>query len=129
MSGLVKNLTVLRGFEDLGNQERTCNIANHALVFMVCGLHQKWKQPVAYYLSHGSTKAEILVQFLNEVLGACQIVGLHVVATVCEMGTNNVKAMKCWVKPEVSHSSSFKIKQLQQYMTLHTSYSTPIICF
>jgi hypothetical protein len=49
---------------------------------------------VAYYLSRGSTKAEMLVQFFKEVLGACQNVGLHVVATVCEMGTNNVKAMK-----------------------------------
>jgi len=31
---------------------------------------------------------------LKEVLDACQNVGLHVVATVCDMGTNNVKAMK-----------------------------------
>ena len=31
------------GFEDLGSQGRTCNIANHALLFMVCGLHRKWK--------------------------------------------------------------------------------------
>jgi hypothetical protein len=82
------------GFEDLGSQGRTCKIANHALLFMVRGLHRKWKQPVAYYLSRGSTKAEMLVQFLNEVLGACQTVGLHVVATVCDMGNNNVKAMK-----------------------------------
>jgi len=29
-----------------------------------------------------------------EVLGACQNVGLHVVTTVCDMGTNNVKAVK-----------------------------------
>jgi len=49
---------------------------------------------VAFYFSRGSTKAEILVHFLNEVLGACQNVGLHVVATVCDMGTNNVNAMK-----------------------------------
>jgi DhnA family fructose-bisphosphate aldolase class Ia len=49
---------------------------------------------VAYYLSHGSTKAEVLVQVLNEVLGACQNVGLHVVATVYDMGTNIVKALK-----------------------------------
>ena len=69
-------------------------MANHALLFMVRGLHRKWKQPVAYYLSRGSTKAAMLVQFLKEVLDACQNVGLHVVATVCDMGTNNVKAMK-----------------------------------
>ena len=50
---------------------------------------------MAYYLSCESTKAEMLVQFLNDVLGACQNnVGLHVVATVCDMGTNNNKALK-----------------------------------
>ena len=46
------------GFEDLGSQGRTCNVANHALLFMVHGLCRKWKQPMAYYLSHESTKAE-----------------------------------------------------------------------
>ena len=75
----------IEGYEDT---------ANHAQLFMVHGLHWKWKQPVAYYLSRGSTKAEMLMQFLKEVLDACQNVGLHVVATVCYMGTNNVKAMK-----------------------------------
>jgi hypothetical protein len=84
----------IEGFEDLGSQGRTCNIANHALLFMVCGMHWKWKQPVAYYLSRGSTKAEMLVQFLKEVLDACKNVGLHVVVTVCDIWTNNVKAMK-----------------------------------
>jgi hypothetical protein len=34
------------------------------------------------------------MQFFKEVLDACQNVGLRVVATVCDMGTNNFKAMK-----------------------------------
>ena len=89
----------IEGYEDLGSQGRTCKIANHALLFMVHGLHRKWKQPVAYYLSRGSAKAEMLVQFLREVLEACQHVGLHVVATVCDMGTNNVKVMKLLGSP------------------------------
>jgi hypothetical protein len=84
----------IEGFEELGNRGRTFNIANCALIFMICGLHWKWKQPVAYYLSCGSTKAEMFMQFLNEVLGACQNVRLHAVATVCDMGTNSVKALK-----------------------------------
>jgi len=84
----------IEGFKDLGSQGRTCNIANHALIFMVRALHRKWKQPVAYYLSRGGTNAEMLVQFLKELLDACQNVGLHIVATVCDMGTNSVKAMK-----------------------------------
>jgi hypothetical protein len=45
----------IEGFEDLGSHSRTSNIANHALVFMLHGLHKKWKQPVAYYLIHGKT--------------------------------------------------------------------------
>ena len=31
----------IEGFEDLGSQGRTCSIANHALLFMVRGLHRK----------------------------------------------------------------------------------------
>jgi hypothetical protein len=33
----------IEGFEDCGSQGRTCNIANHALLFMICGLRRKWK--------------------------------------------------------------------------------------
>jgi hypothetical protein len=65
--------------------------------------------------------AEMLVQFLNEVLGACWNIGLHFVATVLDMGTNNVKAMKLLGSARSELSSSFKIKQLHQYMTLQTS--------
>jgi len=83
----------IEGFEDCGT-ERTRSIANHALLFMVRGLHRKWKQPVAYYFIRGSTKANLLMRFLNEVLGACQNAGIQVVATVCDMAANNVKALK-----------------------------------
>jgi hypothetical protein len=34
------------------------------------------------------------VQLLDEVLDACQNAGLRVVATVCDMEANNVKALK-----------------------------------
>jgi len=56
------------GFEDLGIQGWRSNIANHALVFMLHGLHKRWKLTVAYYLIHGNTKGEMLVKFLIEVL-------------------------------------------------------------
>jgi len=82
------------GFEDLGSHGRTRNIANHALVFMLRGLRKRWKQPVAYYLIHRSTKGEMLVHFLREVLDVCHNAGLEVVATMCDMGANNVKALK-----------------------------------
>jgi hypothetical protein len=48
----------IEGFEDCGSLHRMCNVANHALVFMICGLHRKWKQPVAYYF----TRAKAILQ-------------------------------------------------------------------
>jgi len=89
-----QKIDCIEGFEDLGIHGRTSNIANHALVFMLHGLCRRWKQPVAYYLTRGSTKDDILVDFLTEVLDACHNAGLVVVATVCDMGANNVKALK-----------------------------------
>jgi hypothetical protein len=38
---------------------------------MICGLRKKWKQPVAFCLIRGSTKGEMVVNFLMEVLDAC----------------------------------------------------------
>jgi len=85
----------IEGFEDLGSHGRTSNIANHALVFMLHGLHKRWTQPVAYYLICGSTKHEMLVNFLMEVLDACHHnARLLVVATVCDMSAKNVEALK-----------------------------------
>ncbi|PNF26456.1 hypothetical protein B7P43_G16258 [Cryptotermes secundus] len=84
----------IEGFEDCGSQGRTCSIANHSLLFMIRGLRRKWKQPVAYYFTRGSTKAEMIVQYFKEVLDACQNAGLKVVAIVCDMGANNIKALK-----------------------------------
>jgi hypothetical protein len=37
---------------------------------------------------------KMTVQYLNEVLDACQNTGLKVVATVCDMGANSVEALK-----------------------------------
>ena len=104
-----EKLDCVEGYEDYGT-ERTCNIINHALLFMVRGLHRKWKQPVAYYFIRGSTKAGLLMKFLKEVLVACLNAGLHVVATVCDMGANNVSALQMLGATSRSHSSSFRIR-------------------
>jgi hypothetical protein len=46
------------------------------------------------YVESGSTKAEVIVHYLKEVLDACQNAGLKVVATVCDMGANRVRVLK-----------------------------------
>jgi hypothetical protein len=89
-----QKIDCIEGFEELGRHGSTSNIANHALVFMIRGLRKRWKQPVAYYLTCGSTKGEMLLDFLMEILDACHNAGLVVVATVCDMGASNVRALK-----------------------------------
>lgn len=51
---------VIEGLEDYGDGVMSENIADHALVFMAQGVGRSWKQPLAYYLSHGPVKAEKL---------------------------------------------------------------------
>jgi hypothetical protein len=87
MSGLIRNLRIL----EVRAGCATLQIMLCFSWFEVCigSRSSQWLTTC-----HGSTTAEILVQFLNEVLSACYNVGLHVVATVCDMGTNNVKALK-----------------------------------
>jgi hypothetical protein len=81
----------IEGFEDLGSWGKPCNIANHALAAVAC---IESNQPVAYNFRHGSTKMEMIAQFINQVLDVCQNAGLKVVATVSGMGANNAKALK-----------------------------------
>jgi len=50
------------------NHGRTSNFTYHALVFILHGLYNKWKQPLANYLMDGGAKGEMLVNFLVEVL-------------------------------------------------------------
>jgi hypothetical protein len=109
----------IEGFEDLGRQGRTCNIANHALVFMVRGPHRKWKQLVAYYFNCGSTKAEMIVQLLSEILDACQDAGLQVVATVCDMGASSIMALK--LLDATKRNPSFKFHNQE----IATAYDPP----
>jgi hypothetical protein len=39
---------------DLGRQNRSNKLAKHALVFLIQGLHLKFKQPIAYYFTENS---------------------------------------------------------------------------
>jgi len=60
-----QKIDCIEGYEDLGRHGRTSNITNHALVFMLHGLRKRWKQPVAYFMTRGSSKGDMLVDFLT----------------------------------------------------------------
>ncbi|PZC70359.1 hypothetical protein B5X24_HaOG202343, partial [Helicoverpa armigera] len=57
----------VNGFVDLGdNQRRSSEIADHALVFMLQGLHKKMKQPVAYYFVKGTVSTQSLAVLIKD---------------------------------------------------------------
>jgi hypothetical protein len=94
MSGLIRNLTALSDLRIL-----EVRVGRATLQIM---LYFSWSVVcIGSGSSHWLTTSVVevlslrcLCNFLNQILGEGQNVGLHVVATVCDMGTNSVKAMK-----------------------------------
>ncbi|CAH0407775.1 unnamed protein product [Chilo suppressalis] len=72
--------------------------ANHATVFMIRGLIKNYKQPIAYTFCNGATKATVLKDFIKEIISKLQEAGFQVIATVCDQGTNNQKAIKSLIE-------------------------------
>jgi len=104
----------IEGFGEFGSHDRTSNIVNHALSCMLDGLLKRWKQPVAYYLIGGSTKVEMLLNLLMEILDA----RLIVVAAVCDVGANNVQALKQVRVSKKTPLFMFRDQQLRQCLIL-----------
>ena len=80
---------IVEGFENYGDRGRTNFIANHALVFMVQGVHHKWTQPIAYYFVSKTCPTTMLKLLIQDVVRAVLSVGLNVLATVSDQGPNN----------------------------------------
>lgn len=89
---------LIYGYEDFGDA-RDPKYANTALVFLLQGIRRQWKQPIAFYFVHSkmaSSRSSIhsLDKCIKNVLDACNSVKLDIVATICDMGTNNVSALE-----------------------------------
>lgn len=66
--------------------------ADHALVFMVKGVKQNFKQPIAYYFTSCLKKTE-LKNIIKTVIRHAQDSGLIIINTVCDQSTVNVSAI------------------------------------
>lgn len=65
------------------------------MVFMIQGLGgQAWKQPLCYYFVNNSCNAQLLKQYLFEVVEGLISIGLKPVHFVCDQGTNFVNLFK-----------------------------------
>lgn len=67
-------------------------IADHVLVFMVKGIKQNFKQPIAFYYTTGLNKVE-LKNIIIDVIKHAQRSGLKIINTVCDQCTVNVGAI------------------------------------
>ncbi|KAK3916263.1 Transposable element P transposase [Frankliniella fusca] len=72
---------------------RTDFIADHAMVFVVQGLHIKWTQPVAYYFVSKTCPATLLKCLIEDVVKALTEIGLIVKATISDQGPTNRTAI------------------------------------
>nr|XP_015839915.1 PREDICTED: transposable element P transposase isoform X1 [Tribolium castaneum]XP_015839916.1 PREDICTED: transposable element P transposase isoform X1 [Tribolium castaneum] len=80
------------GFEDDGTK-RSGAVADHVAVFMLRGVFKRWKQPVAFAFCKSAMKASNIVSFYKEIVAEATAVGFNIIASVCDMGSNNVKAI------------------------------------
>lgn len=60
---------------------------------MLRGINSKWKQPILYPYLQGAAKGSQIMKTLKEIIIKVFDCGLHVVATVCDQGSNNISAI------------------------------------
>ena len=79
-----KSRDLVEGFIPAGKR-----LANHAFVYMVRGLTEKWKQAVGYFLSSGPISAADMKVHLIECFTRLEDVGLKVVVIIGDQASNN----------------------------------------
>lgn len=84
----------IEGFENLGTFGSSDHIANHAGVFMIRGIIEKWKQAVGYFLTSGPVSGKTLKDLTLSCVTKLQDIGLHVVLLICDQGSNNMQMIK-----------------------------------
>lgn len=84
---------MVEGLHDQGSGDRKPQIADYANVFMLKGVFKQWKQPICYSFSCGPTKSQSLRNLIRSIIEECQLIGLKIVATVCDQGGPNQAAI------------------------------------
>lgn len=94
--------------EDWGNRRlpnsldmestRTPKMAEHAPVFMLREVHSSWKIPLSYSFCYHATTSSMLKACIKQHLEAVIEAGLVPVATSCDQGASNEKAISDMLK-------------------------------
>lgn len=83
---------IICGLEDWSTN-RTNKMADHALVFMLRGLHFGWKMPISYNFCSKLTNTPQLIRCIKEHVNKISKAGFLIVATVCDQGSCNMAAI------------------------------------
>lgn len=97
------------GYIDLGPLGRKNQQANHALTFMLNGLHKKWKQPVAYFFTRDTISTHQLKNTIKTLILKLEQIGLNILCTVCDQGATNRSAINLLCKEESRPGPYFTI--------------------
>lgn len=71
------------------------NLATHGLVFMIVGIHARWKQVIAYDFTGNSIPGDLLMDAVKRIIKNVEAIGLNVCFVTSDCGASN-KAM--WQK-------------------------------
>lgn len=79
--------------------ERNINIADHAQVWLLKGIYgqRPWKQPLLYTFCQGTSSYESIIRIYKEIVQRCYDIGLIIVASICDQGSTNIKAINTMI--------------------------------
>lgn len=102
-----KSKDLVTGFVDEGFNWSP-ELANCAMVWKLQGIHgqKPWKQPVAFTLYKGTCSFATICQYYKEIVKLCLKAGIHIVVSVCDQGSTNVRAMSHMM--EMSRQEAFR---------------------
>ena len=81
------------GYVDLGEEGRSPEIASQGLVFMLKGVYNSWKMPIAYYLT-SKVDAATLTKLLPRAINSCEMAGMRIRVVVADGAPPNRSAFK-----------------------------------
>jgi len=84
----------LIGIKDLGNLDRTLDLATHGLIFMIRGLSAAYVFPVAYFFSANAMKTNDLLRVVKLSITKLSNLGLNIKIAVCDQGAPNQAIFK-----------------------------------
>ena len=88
-----KNLDKITGLANSSNNS-SLRPATSALVIMLRGIVEKWKQPIGYYLTEGVAPTPLLKELLQDAIQKAEMEGFEVLGITTDMGSNFEKLFK-----------------------------------